>query len=167
VDGLSSSEGCLAEWMSGKTAEIIAAKRDPKRIFGRHLSSPLPDADAVDLCVAQIHSANSCENFLGVNRVFQIGNEVAEQSALVFCPKTKARVEAGLNASFVRTAYPKSESIALQNTISGRHPCAVIGSEKLARRNVATRNRFGGIAPPNGFHRRSSRALQEARQQIR
>jgi uncharacterized protein YecT (DUF1311 family) len=83
LDELSSSEGCLAEWMSGKTAEIIAAKHDPKRIFGRHLSSPLPDADAVDLCVAQIHSANSCENFLGVNRVFQIDNEIAEQSALV------------------------------------------------------------------------------------
>ena len=83
LDELSSSEGCLAEWMSGKTAEIIAAKRDPKRIFGRHLFSPLPDADAVDLCAAQIHSANSCENFLGVNRVFQIDNEVAEQSALV------------------------------------------------------------------------------------
>jgi hypothetical protein len=83
LDELSSSEGCLAEWMSAKTAEIIAAKGDPKRIFGRHLSSPLPDADAVDLCVAQIHSANSCDNFLGVNRVFQIDNEVSEQSALV------------------------------------------------------------------------------------
>lgn len=83
LDELSSSEGCLAEWMSAKTAEIIAAKGDPKRIFGRHLSSPLPDADAVDLCVAQIHSANSCENFLGVNRVFQIDNEVSERSALV------------------------------------------------------------------------------------
>jgi uncharacterized protein YecT (DUF1311 family) len=83
LDELSSSEACLAEWTSGKTAEIIAAKGDPKRIFGRHLSSPLPDADAVDLCVAQIHSANGCENFLGVNRVFQIDNEVAEQSALV------------------------------------------------------------------------------------
>jgi uncharacterized protein YecT (DUF1311 family) len=83
LDELSSSEGCLAEWMSGKTAEITAAKGDPNRIFGRHLSSPLPDADAVDLCVAQIHSANSCDNFLRVNRVFQIDNEVAEQSALV------------------------------------------------------------------------------------
>ena len=83
LDELSSSEGCLAEWMSARTAEMIAAGGDPKRIFGRHLSSPLPDADAVDLCVAQIHSANSCDNFLGVNRVFQIDNEVSEQSALV------------------------------------------------------------------------------------
>lgn len=83
LDELSSSEGCLADYMSRKTAEIIAAKGDPKKVFGRHLLSPLPDADAVDLCVAQIHSANACENFLAVNRVFQIDNEVAEQSALV------------------------------------------------------------------------------------
>ena len=83
LDELSSSEVCLAEWMNQKTAEIIAAKGDPKRIFGRHLASPLPDADAVDLCVAQIHSANTCDDFLTVSRVFQIDNEVAEQSALV------------------------------------------------------------------------------------
>src|SRR5664279_5614033 len=83
LDELSSSESCLAEYMSQKTAEIIAAKGDPKRVFGRHLPSPSPDADAVDLCVAQIHSANACEDFLTVSRVFQIDNEVAEQSALV------------------------------------------------------------------------------------
>ena len=80
---LSSSEGCLAEWMSQKTAEIIAAKGDPKRIFGRHLAPPSPDADAVDLCVAEIHSANSCDDFLSVSRVFQIDSEVEAQSAEV------------------------------------------------------------------------------------
>ena len=80
---LSSSEGCLAEYMRQKTAEIIAAEGDPKRVFGRHTSSPLPDADAVDLCVAQIHSANTCHNFLRVSGVFEIDSEVAEQSALV------------------------------------------------------------------------------------
>jgi uncharacterized protein YecT (DUF1311 family) len=80
---LSSSAGCLAEYISEKTAEIIAAKGDPRRVFGRHVSSPLPDADGVDLCVAQIHSANSCHDFLRVSRVFEIDSEVAEQSALV------------------------------------------------------------------------------------
>jgi uncharacterized protein YecT (DUF1311 family) len=83
LDELSSSESCLAEFMSRKTAEIVAAKGDPKRIFGRLASSPSPDADAVDLCVAQIHSAGSCDDFLAVSRVFQIDNEVAEQTALV------------------------------------------------------------------------------------
>jgi len=83
LDELSSSQSCLAEYMSQKTADIVAAKGDPKKVFGRHLLSPLPDADAVDLCVAQIHSANACQNFLSVSRVFQIDNEVAEQSALV------------------------------------------------------------------------------------
>jgi uncharacterized protein YecT (DUF1311 family) len=80
---LSSSAGCLAEYISQKTAEITAAKGDPKRVFGRHVSSALPDADGVDLCVAQIHSANACHDFLRVNRVFEIDSEVAEQSALV------------------------------------------------------------------------------------
>ena len=80
---LSSSEGCLAEYMSRKIAEIVTAKGDPKKVFGRRQLSPLPDADAVDLCVAQIHLAGACGNFLAINRVFQIDDEVAEQSALV------------------------------------------------------------------------------------
>jgi uncharacterized protein YecT (DUF1311 family) len=83
LDELSSSEVCLAEWMSGKKAEIIAAKGDPKKIFGRHLLAPSPDADAVDLCVGQIHSANTCDDFLSVSRVFQIDNEVTDRDALV------------------------------------------------------------------------------------
>jgi uncharacterized protein YecT (DUF1311 family) len=77
------SEGCLAEYLSQKTAEIAAAKGDPKKVFGRHQLSALPNSDAVDLCVAHIHSANGCEDFLTVSRVFEIDNEVAEQSALV------------------------------------------------------------------------------------
>ena len=83
LDELSSSEGCLAKYLSERTAEIVAAKGDPKKVFGQHPSSPLPDADAVDLCVGQIHSANACGDFLAVNRVFQIDTEVAEESALV------------------------------------------------------------------------------------
>jgi uncharacterized protein YecT (DUF1311 family) len=83
LDELSSSTSCLAEYISRKTAEIEAAKGDPKKVFGRPLVSRLPDADAVDLCVAQIHAANVCENFLSVSRVFEIDSEVAERSALV------------------------------------------------------------------------------------
>ncbi|GAC1505249.1 MAG: DUF1311 domain-containing protein [Bradyrhizobium sp.] len=83
LDELSSSEPCLAEYLRQKTAEVMAAKGDPKRIFGRPPVAPSPDADAVDLCVAQIHSANACGDFLTVSQVFQIDNEVAEQNALV------------------------------------------------------------------------------------
>jgi uncharacterized protein len=80
---LSSSEDCLAEYMRQKTAEMVAARGDPKKVFGRHRLSPSPNADAVDLCVAQIHSANTCQDFLAISRVFQIDSEVAEQTAAV------------------------------------------------------------------------------------
>jgi uncharacterized protein YecT (DUF1311 family) len=83
LDELSSAEPCLADYFSAKTAEVVAARGDPKKVFGRRLASRLPDADAVDLCVAQIHSANACDDFITVDRVFQIDNEVADKSALV------------------------------------------------------------------------------------
>ena len=80
---LSSSENCLAGYLSQKTAEIVAIQREssdgtcPRR-------PPTPtNADAVDLCVSQIHAANSCEDFLRVSHVFEIDSEVADQSALV------------------------------------------------------------------------------------
>jgi len=78
---LSSSEGCLADYFARKIAEVAAAKGDPKKVFGRQHISPLPNADAVDLCVAQIHSANACGDFLAVNRIFQIDSDEAEKSA--------------------------------------------------------------------------------------
>jgi uncharacterized protein YecT (DUF1311 family) len=80
---LPSSEGCLADYFTRKLAEVAAAKGDPQRVFGRHQLSPSPNADAVDLCVAQIHSANACEDFLSVSRVSEIKSEVAEQNATV------------------------------------------------------------------------------------
>jgi uncharacterized protein YecT (DUF1311 family) len=83
LEELSSSENCLAEWMTAKTAEIAAAKGDPKSLFGRQRPSPLPDADAVDLCVAQIHATNACDDFVAVSRVFQVDNEVAQRDALI------------------------------------------------------------------------------------
>ena len=83
LEELSSSESCLVDYMNRKTAELVAAKGDPSKAFGRQLLSPLPNADAVDLCVAQIHSANACQNFLAVTRVLQIDDEVAERDALI------------------------------------------------------------------------------------
>src|ERR1700738_1271429 len=80
---LAPSEGCLADYCTRKIAEVAAAKEDPKKVFGRQRLSPLANADAVDLCVAQIHSANTCQDFLAVNRVFQIGNEAADKDAKV------------------------------------------------------------------------------------
>jgi uncharacterized protein YecT (DUF1311 family) len=83
LDELSSSEVCLAEWMTQKTTEVAAAKGDPKKLFGRQRLSPLPDADAVDQCVAQIHLANACDDFVAVSRVFQIDDEVTQKDALI------------------------------------------------------------------------------------
>lgn len=80
---LSPSEACLSEYMTGKTAEILAAKGDPKRVFGRQIASRLPNTDAVDFCVARIHAANSCGNFVRIKRVFEIDSQVSEQDALV------------------------------------------------------------------------------------
>jgi uncharacterized protein YecT (DUF1311 family) len=83
LDELSASEACLADYMSRKTAEIIAAKGDPKRVFGKSQLSPSPDADAVDLCVAQIHAVNACGDFLRVSRIIQLDTEVSAEAALV------------------------------------------------------------------------------------
>jgi uncharacterized protein YecT (DUF1311 family) len=80
---LASSEACLADYLARATAGIVAAKGDPRKVFGRELASPSPDADAVDLCLAQIHSANACGDFLRVNRIIQIDTEVSDQEALV------------------------------------------------------------------------------------
>ncbi len=80
---LAPSTNCLAAFMAGKTAEVEAAKGDPRKIFGRRALALLPNADAVDMCVAQIHSANSCGDFVRVKRVFEIDSEVTEASALV------------------------------------------------------------------------------------
>lgn len=80
---LASSEGCLADDINQKTAELVAARDDPRKVFGRRLRPAAPNADAVDLCVSQIHAASACENFLRISRVFEIDKEVAEQSALV------------------------------------------------------------------------------------
>ncbi|MEO6841520.1 MAG: lysozyme inhibitor LprI family protein [Bradyrhizobium sp.] len=83
LEDLSSSEACLAEQMSAKKIEFLAAESDPTRVFGRQQVSLAPDADAVDLCVAQIHSANGCGAFLSVTRIIPVNSRISEQSASV------------------------------------------------------------------------------------
>jgi hypothetical protein len=75
---LASSESCLADYFTRKKAEVSAARGDPKKLFGRPRFTPLPNADAVDLCVAQIHSTNSCLDFAAVDRVFEIDRDREE-----------------------------------------------------------------------------------------
>jgi uncharacterized protein YecT (DUF1311 family) len=83
IQELSPSETCLSGYLSRKSAEILAAEGDPKRVFGRQIASRLPDTDAVDFCVARIHAANACGSFVRINRVFEIDSEVTAQDALV------------------------------------------------------------------------------------
>jgi len=80
---LSPSEGCLAAYFTAKIAEVTAAKGDPKKIFGKQQASPVPNADAVDLCIAQLHTAGSCGEFIAVNRVLQKDSEKTEDNAKV------------------------------------------------------------------------------------
>jgi uncharacterized protein YecT (DUF1311 family) len=80
---LESAEPCLDDLIKQKLAEVAAAKGDPKKLFGKDMLSPAPDADAVDLCVGRIQSANTCENFLRVSRVLQLDVETSERDAIV------------------------------------------------------------------------------------
>jgi uncharacterized protein YecT (DUF1311 family) len=83
LEELSSAEPCLADYIKQKAAELAAARSDPRKLFGREVLSPAPDADAVDLCIGKIHASNSCENFLRISRVTQLDTEVSEHEALV------------------------------------------------------------------------------------
>ena len=80
---LSSSQDCLEGYLKEMTAGMLAAKGDPKRVFLRELAASQPNANAVDLCVTRIHTANACGNFLRVRRVYDSEIQVTNQSALV------------------------------------------------------------------------------------
>ena len=80
---LESVEPCLNDLIKQKLAEIANARGDPKKLFGKDLLSPTPDADAVDLCVGRIQTINSCENFLRISRVIQLDVETSERDAIV------------------------------------------------------------------------------------
>ncbi|MFT4118604.1 lysozyme inhibitor LprI family protein [Bradyrhizobium sp.] len=80
---LSPAEDCLSDYLKRRTAEIAAAKGDPKKVFGRQVAARSPDTDAVDFCAARIHAANSCGNFIRINRVSAIDSQVGEHDAQV------------------------------------------------------------------------------------
>jgi uncharacterized protein YecT (DUF1311 family) len=80
---LAPAEACLSDYLGRKTAEILAAKGDPKKVFGRQIAARQPDTDAADFCAARIHAANSCGDFVRISRVFAIDDEVAEREAQV------------------------------------------------------------------------------------
>lgn len=80
---LEAAEACLAEHLRRKTDEIRAAKGEPRKVFGRQVAVRSPDSDAVDFCAARIHAANSCGNFLRINRVYALDSQVTEQEAHV------------------------------------------------------------------------------------
>lgn len=83
LNELDSTVPCLNDLIRQKLAEAAAANGDPRKLFGKDIASPSPDADAVDLCVGRVHSANTCENFLRVSRVIQLDTEVSEREAIV------------------------------------------------------------------------------------
>ncbi|MFO1111878.1 MAG: hypothetical protein U1E61_22120 [Bradyrhizobium sp.] len=83
VSELESAEPCLNDLIKQKQAEVADAKGDPRKLFGKDMLSPTPDADAVDLCVGRIQSVNTCENFLRISRVIQLDVETSERDAIV------------------------------------------------------------------------------------
>ena len=80
---LSGAEACLADNLNGKVTEIRTARGDPKKVFGRQVAARLPDTDAIDFCAARIHAANSCGNFVRINRVYAIDSQATEREAQV------------------------------------------------------------------------------------
>ena len=80
---LESAEDCLGDYLKHRMGEIAAAKGDPKKVFGRQIAAKEPDTDAVDFCAARIHAANSCGNFLRINRVYALDSQVTDREAQV------------------------------------------------------------------------------------
>ena len=80
---LSSAEDCLAEHLKRKTEEIAAAKGDPKKVFGRQVAAGSPTPTPSISAPRAIHAANSCGNFLRINRVYALDSQVTDQEAQV------------------------------------------------------------------------------------
>jgi uncharacterized protein YecT (DUF1311 family) len=122
---LESSEPCLNDLMKQKLAEVTAARGDPKKLFGKDMLSPSPDADAVDLCVGRIHSTNTCENFLRISRVLQLDVEASERDAIV-----TAAVEMKVLAPFSICSPIASNCTGTCWDLQARQPKAVAANSR-------------------------------------
>ena len=157
LDELESSEPCLAEYMRLRNAEIAAAKGDPKRVFGRNLFPATLNADAVDLCVAQIHAANACDDFLVVNEVFETSQEITPQTALV-----TAEVEMKVLSPFTACSAIASSCTGTCWDMKSGQAKASPGSKEnlLSVHRVRIEKSFAFQKTPNGGWRCSTTTLQ-------
>jgi hypothetical protein len=147
-----SCPGRLQYWRGTfkNAADNFSSPRRPGDYHGRHLfwffflsggrnagnCAGSPDADAFDFCVAQIHSANACEDFVSVSRVIEIDSEVAtrkrEQLLAGAWTKDRKVVHLPENGSGGSAAARKFYAPAAQ----APHPPAYVGSPEPAK--VAT-----------------------------
>lgn len=129
---LESAEPCLDDLIKQKLAEVAAAKGDPKKLFGKDVLAPSPDADAVDQCVGRIHSANTCENFLRISRVLQLDVEAAERDAIV-----TAAVEMRVLAPFSVCSPLASACTGTCWDLQTRQPKAAAAGAAGSRENIS------------------------------
>jgi uncharacterized protein YecT (DUF1311 family) len=129
LNELESSEPCLSDMIKQKLAEVAAAEGDPKKLFGKDMLSPSPDADAVDVCIGRIHAANTCENFLRISRVIQLDTEASEHEAIV-----TAAVEMKVTAPFSICSPIASNCTGTCWDLQTRQPKAAAAS---SRENVS------------------------------
>jgi uncharacterized protein YecT (DUF1311 family) len=129
---LESSEPCLNDLIKQKLAEVAAAKGDPKKLFGKDVLAPSPDADAVDQCVGRIHAANTCENFLRISRVLPLDVEAAERDAIV-----TAAVEMRVLAPFSVCSPLASACTGTCWDLQTRQPKAAAAGAAGSRENIS------------------------------
>lgn len=122
---LAPSESCLADYFTQATAEIAAAKGDPKKVFGRQRIASVPNADAVDMCVAQIHSAGACGNFLAVDKVLQLNSKQAGDNAEVI-----TRVEMVVLSPFTACSPIASNCTGTCWDLASGRPKSTLGSRE-------------------------------------
>ena len=111
----------------------------------------------MDLCVAQIHAANTCENFLSIKRVFEIDSEIAATSAIV-----TAEIEMSVLAPFaVCSPIASGCTGSCWDLKSGEAKSVPASRESLAPgRRVAIQKSFAFQRTDGGGWRCGTAALQ-------